>query len=133
MLLEPPPQPKFVASPRRNRCQVEVRFRKLDHLPDAVPIATGHDVIPPARLGGLLLEPPPVDVPGVDAQRLRRLVGVGERQFVLAAQLLPNPISPFRATEDRGALRPQAFPAFAGPTGVVPPRPSGVVLVEIAS
>jgi hypothetical protein len=47
-----------------------------------------------------------VDVPGVHTQRLCRLVGVGELQFVPAAQLGPDPIHPFGATEDRVALRP---------------------------
>src|SRR5262249_25298700 len=53
--LELAAQPKFVASARGNRGQIEIRFRKLDHLPDAAVIAQRHDVVPPAWISRLLL------------------------------------------------------------------------------
>ncbi|MFO0880003.1 MAG: hypothetical protein U0840_21875 [Gemmataceae bacterium] len=121
VLLEPPPQPKFVASARRNRRQVDARLRTLDRWPNALPVAHRHDVTPPARIGRFLSESPPVDVPGVDPLRLRRPVGVGERQIVPAAQPRPDQISPFGTNKDRAARRPQRFTALGGPAGFVQP------------
>ena len=100
-------QPKFIGTACCNTRQVEIRFRKLDDLPDAILVAPGHDVIPPARIGRFHLQPPPVDVPGFHAECLRRLVGVGEFYFIIASQLGLSTISPSRATNNRIAQNTQ--------------------------
>ena len=111
-----------------NETGLPVTIRKPDGLPDAGLVAQVHDVIPPARIGGLLPQPPPVDLPGVDAKRSRRLVGMGELQFVLALQTGPDPIRPLGATQDRLARRAKSVPALGGPPGAIATRPAGVSL-----
>ena len=96
------PRPSSSSSAARcNTHQVEIRFRKLDDLSDTILVAQGHNVTPTARIGRIRSQSPPVDVPGLYAECLRRSVGVGEFYFVIASQFGLNSISPFRATKNR--------------------------------